>query len=267
MAKIKLLVLSDLHLEFAEFRVSDSSKFDVVILAGDIGTGPRAVGWAARNFRGKPVIFVPGNHEFYGFERTRALERLREAAMGTCVHLLDRDGVTIDGVRFLGATLWTDFALDVAAGTSVSQAMRDGESGLNDFAGQIHEHETGNLIATRFKPWQAAREHALSCAWLLERLQSATGNGPTVVVTHHAPCSKSMHPQYAGSKLNPCFYSDLPSEFFQRAELWVHGHTHSSSDYQHYRTRIVANPRGYVNWKGRAENGSFVPDLVVEIDQ
>ena len=74
-----------------------------------------------------------------------------------------------------------------------------------------------------------------------------------------------MDPIYAGSRLNPCFYSDLPDSFFQSAALWVHGHTHSSSDYQHHRTRVVANPRGYGRWDGRTENARFQPGLVITL--
>jgi hypothetical protein len=74
-----------------------------------------------------------------------------------------------------------------------------------------------------------------------------------------------MDPMYAGSELNPCFYSDLPESFFQSAALWIHGHTHSSSDYVHHRTRIIANPRGYVRWNGTIENAHFNSGLVVTI--
>lgn len=266
---VRLLILSDLHLEFATFRLPDADLYDIVVLAGDIAVGVQAVHWARRKatFAGKPVVLVPGNHEFYNSERTRMLGALREAAAGTNVHLLDRDEVTLLGIRFLGATLWTDFELDVARGTDVAQAMRNATIGLNDFAGAIRErlpHERGQR---RFTPQDAAREHAISRAWLHERLQTPVDAavGSTVVVTHHAPSARSMDPIYVGSDLNPCFYSELPESFFGTAALWIHGHSHSSSDYQHHRTRVIANPRGYVRWNGAIENTRFDPRLVVTL--
>ena len=265
---VRLLILSDLHLEFAAFVPPSPDLYDIAVLAGDIAVGVQAVHWARRKstFAGKPVVLVPGNHEFYGSERTRMLERLREAAAGTHVHLLDRDEVTIQGVRFLGTTLWTDFELDVATGTPVPEAMRNAIRGLNDFGGSIRERRdgTGTTGSTRFKPDDARREHSLSRNWLQSRL-NVPSSLPTVVVTHHAPNPLSMDPVYEVCDLNPCYYSDLPASFFQTAALWVHGHTHASSDYVHHRTRVVANPRGYVRWNGTIENANFDPRRVITL--
>lgn len=277
---IRLLVLSDLHLEFAGFVTPDPATYDIAVLAGDIWSGAKAVRWAQRasTFAGRPVVLVPGNHEFYGSERTRTLELMREAAAGSNVHLLDRDEVTLQGIRFLGATLWTDFALDVPRGVSVEQAMLRARQGLNDFSDLIRERRIDPGESNRFRPEDSAHQHALSRLWLETRLQaraSMGGAGPavtaattaasTVVVTHHGPSSRSVAPMYRGSRLNPCFSSELPDSFFDVPALWIHGHTHTSLDYVHHRTRVVTNPRGYINWKGDVENRMFDPGLVIEV--
>ena len=109
----------------------------------------KAVRWAEREstFFGKPVVLVPCDHEFYATKRTRMIVQLREAAAGSNVHLLDRDEVVLDGVRFLGTTLRTDFKLDVARGTDVMQAVHNAWRGLNDLAGQIRERGVDPLGA------------------------------------------------------------------------------------------------------------------------
>lgn len=98
---MKLLVLSDLHLEFRSFR-PPAEGYDAVILAGDILPGVKVVRWAARpaTFGGAPVLLVPGNHEFYGSERNLVLSLMRDAAEGTPVRVLDRDELQLSGVRF-----------------------------------------------------------------------------------------------------------------------------------------------------------------------
>lgn len=269
-APTRVLILSDLHLEFGTFQPPDPSGYDVVVLAGDIHHGTSAVHWARRpsTFGGKPVILVPGNHEFYGSERTRTLELMRAHAQDTNVYVLDRDEVMVCGVHFLGATLWTDFELDVARGTSVAEAMLEATRGMNDFAGSIRERREGAPGKRLLAPSDALREHALSRAWLLERLEAAASSNedfPMVVVTHHAPSARSMDQLYEGHALNSCFMSDLPAEFFQHEALWIHGHTHSSSDYLHHRTRVLANPRGYLRRSGARENDAFRSDLVIEV--
>ena len=260
---MRLLVLSDLHLEFQGFTPPESSLYDVVVLAGDISIGTKSVRWASRRstFGGAEVIFVAGNHEFFNANRRDMLRQLREAAEGSSVHVLDRDAIVVQGVRFLGATLWTDFQLLEASGLSTFEAMAHARQAMNDFK-LIRDSEAGNRRQL-FSPTKAREEHLLSRAWLSRRLTESTAL-PTVVVTHHAPSARSMHPQYAGSPLNPAFYSELPAEFFSTADLWIHGHSHSSADYLHGSTRVVSNPRGYF-LRGREENPGFKRDLVIEI--
>jgi hypothetical protein len=265
---MKLLILSDLHLEWAQYEVPAGTEFDAVVLAGDTSQGPKAVVWAQREhcFGGKPVVLVPGNHEFYGLERERTLEVMRERAQGSNVHVLDRDELVLSGpagerVRFLGATLWTDFAL---GGRDIPTAMAVARVGLNDFAGSIRQRE-GDWHR-KFSPEDSACQHELSRAWLAGRLAQPCPEGTsTVVVTHHGPSGQSIVPEYEGHDLNPCFVSDMPLTFFAQPVLWVHGHIHSSVDYLVDRTRVVTNPRGY-RWRdGSFENGAFRRDLVIEV--
>lgn len=265
---MKLLVLSDLHIEWGQFTPPPSEAFDAVVLAGDICQGSNAVRWAARaaNFGGKPVLFVPGNHEFCGLERERTLERMREQAQGSSVHVLDRDELILtetsaERVRVLGVTLWTDFAVD---GPDTAVAMAAARVGLNDFAGSIGQRQGHQQ--RRFTPEDSAREHELSRAWLADRLApSHQEPTATVVVSHHGPSARSVVAEYEGHDLNPCFVSELPISFFERPQWWIHGHIHNSVDYRIDRTRVVANPRGYRRRDGSFENPAFRHDLVIEV--
>ena len=257
---MKLHILSDLHLEFGNFQPPHLDlEYDVVVLAGDIQNGEKGVTWAARDsvFRpGVPVIYVPGNHEFYDRERQECLGRMREAARGTRVHVLDRDELVVDGVRFLGATFWTDFECEALRGLTLADAMIEARAGMTDYR-LIREGKD------RFRPADALREHKRSRDWLRARL-GEPGDMPTVVVTHHAPSRRSIAATFFGDNLNACFASQLPDDFFGRAALWIHGHMHNSSDYDHQGTRVVANPRGYMTWRG-PENDTFDPALVIQL--
>lgn len=132
---MKIQLASDLHLEFLERKlpgerlVLPSPDADVLVLAGDIAQGTRAIELFADV--AVPVIYVAGNHEFYGREWGPTRAELRAAARGTNVHFLDDDEVVVAGVRFLGSTLWTDFRLP---GTLQSAAMRAVERGLMDYS-------------------------------------------------------------------------------------------------------------------------------------
>jgi Icc-related predicted phosphoesterase len=95
----------------------------------------------------------------------------------------------------------------------------------------------------------------------LQTVVHAQHQGPTVVITHHAPHSRSLHPRYAKDLLSAAYVSDLEDLIVAAApELWVHGHVHSNFDYRVGRTRVLCNPHGY-----GAENSDFDPALVVEV--
>ena len=117
---MKIRVLSDLHLEFADWSPPPADA-DVIVLAGDIHIGVRGLEWARQQFPATPIVYVAGNHEFYGGQMRQVTAALREAADRLGVHLLDADELVLGGARFLGATLWTDFAFTVPGLGSFAQ--------------------------------------------------------------------------------------------------------------------------------------------------
>jgi predicted phosphodiesterase len=248
---MKIRVLSDLHLGYYGYGPAPVDA-DVVVLAGDIGTRARGIDWAAKTFPDMPVIYVPGNHEFYGGEHRQKLAELRQrAAEHDHVHLLDNDAIVIDGVRFLGATLWTDFCLFGFA----ERAMRDAQKHINDYYSILHDERA--LCPADTVAW-----HNESVQFLEKQLAEPF-SGTTVVVTHHGVSQRSNHPRYNASRLNPVFCSNLdPLVERSGAALWIHGHVHDAFDYTIGRTRVLVNPHGYPSEVG--QNG-FNPVLVAEV--
>ena len=247
---MKLHILNDLHIEFEDFALPETDA-NVVVLAGDIGVGMEGLRWAEARFRDRPVIYVPGNHEFYHHD-IALIDALKTEAPAN-IHMLNDDQAVIDGVRFLGSILWTDFALFGEAEKFF--AMQTARQQMTDFS-IIQNH------AQRFTPEDAIRLHTASRDWLAAMLAEPF-DGKTVVVTHHAPSSQSVHPRYARDLLTPAFASNLENLMGgDRAALWVHGHMHESYDYEVYGTRVVCNPRGYAP---NALNPDFRPDWVLKV--
>jgi len=253
---VKLNILSDLHLSLGALDLPRNDA-DAVILAGDIARPRQALAWASGI--AKPVLYVPGNHEFYGGSIAGTAAELKRLCAGTHIRVLDDDAVVIDGVRFLGSTLWTDFML-FGAGEERTAAMRQAVGLMRDFS-RIRASDTAQAL---FTPADSAALFKVHAAWLERNLAQAHA-GPTVVITHHAPSRMSIHPRFANSLLNACFVSAAEHLVdANRACLWVHGHTHDSFDYFLNGTRVVCNPRGYAN-DGVNENPQFDPDFLVEI--
>ena len=252
---MKLHVLSDLHLSGEEFD-APAAEADVIVLAGDIARPAKACVWA-QQLR-KPVIYVAGNHEFYGGSIDGTVKAGTMRA-GTNVHVLEADELIIDGVRFLGTTLWTDFLI-FGEGAQRGQAMEEARTLIRDFS-RIRADSSSDRA---FSPDDAAVLFGRAVAWLQAKLTEPF-DGPTVVVTHHAPSARSIHPRFLGSLLNACFVSD--AEYLlngDRVDLWIHGHTHDTFDYVVHGTRVVCNPRGYAK-HGIDENAAFDSSLVVVV--
>jgi predicted phosphodiesterase len=251
---MKLQIASDLHLEFLRERfpterlISPAAGADILILAGDVANGTRGIelfsDWPV------PVLYVAGNHEFYGHTLEPTIEALRAAAVGTSVRFLCNDLADFGGVRFLGTTLWTDYRLEL--NRTQRQLMESAELRIND-------HYRILAIDGKFTAQRALAEHEMARAWLEEQLRQPY-DGKTVVVTHHGPHRLSTHPRYAGEAINAAFVSDL-SDLLPSADLWIHGHVHDNFDYSVLGCRVVANPRGYVRKKHSVSN---VNELVFE---
>ena len=255
---MKLNVLSDLHLSVGGMD-RPRNDADVVVLAGDIARPRESAAWAL-GFD-KPVLYVLGNHEFYGGSIEDTANELKLLCAGTHVHVLDNDEIVIDGVRFLGSTLWTDFML-FGDGDARGAAMAGARHLMRDFS-RIRIGDATNALFTPADSVALFERHA---DWLDCQLD-APHAGPTVVITHHAPSRQSIHPRYADSLLNACFVSDAERlARGDRAQLWIHGHTHDSFDYALHGTRVVCNPRGYAK-AGVNENPRFDPDFMVEVGQ
>ncbi len=249
---MKLHILSDLHNEFADFQPMPVDA-DVVVLAGDIHVKGRAVEWALGKFPKHPVVFVPGNHDYYGGSLGHTLKKMQERVKGTNVHLLHDTAVILDGVRFLGATLWTDYRLT----GNEPLAQWDAQQTMSDFK-KIRDERFSRVRASQF-----AAHHARARSFF-ERSLEQPFDGKTVIVTHHAPSELSIAERYrqSGGHLNASYASRLEGLMGPAVALWVHGHTHDSFDYDIYGTRVVCNPRGYA---GEDLNDDFNPELVVEV--
>ena len=257
---MKFQVFSDLHADVAAIKpITVAPDIDVVIVAGDTCQG------AERGFdfmrRIVPmhvtIVAVLGNHEFYGRCLPDELAYARAAAPLYGVHLLENDAVEVGGVRFVGATLWTDYALfgEVASPLAMSAAR----AGLNDHRRIAWAKEPRWL---RFRPQEALLLHRRSVGFIAAELAKPFA-GPTVVVTHHAPHPGSVHPRYENDLLSAAYVSDLTALIEAgQPTLWVHGHVHSSFDYRVGETRVLCNPHGY-----GIENPDFEPSLVVEVEQ
>ena len=237
---MKIAYASDLHLEFnPSITLTGLSGADGLVLAGDVDTMPEYYTEFLRKLRlayAGPVIFVLGNHEYYH----GVFPDDRQA------FLLENEAMILDGVRFLGATLWTDFAS--------GKQMRSCQRMMSDFE-VIHDGHSGSIT-----PEAILKVHQDSIAWLDGQFTHHPlpgcnpHDGPTVVITHHAPsvqCLLSHLPRMLYAP--PAPRDHLDAAYANRWErllgpavaLWVYGHTHAAFDQVIRGTRVVSNPRGY----------------------
>lgn len=254
---MRIQIVSDVHLSVWPFELPVTDA-DLVVVAGDVARPHDAIAWlTAIPAR---VLYVAGNHEFYGgsIDATRA--ELKRLAQGTNVAVLDDDEIVIEGVRFVGNTLWTDFRL-FGEGPKRDRAVAEATRFVRDFS-RIRASEAGDRLFTADDSAALFDRHA---AWLRERLGDAHP-GPTVVITHHAPSPASIHPRFADSLVNVAFASDLTDLIDgARVRLWIHGHMHDGFDYMENGTRVVCNPRGYAKG-GIPENRTFDPAFVATVE-
>ncbi len=303
---MRLHILSDLHL-YNDIRKPQAAA-DVTVLAGDVWDGGfKGIAWAAKTWTDRPVILVPGNHEFFGTEYNEHRAKMAEAAARhPNVHLLDRGAIAIGDVAFVGCTLWTDFWYTAPDGDAIerwltiktaAEHMPDyteirisgqdvgrekdilgRDAALAEAANFMPDYREITVAGRRLRPEDTAEifkiEHAflrevlsLDNAALAERLGVPTIR-KKIAVTHHLPSARSVHSQHARSRVVAAYASRIDSTV-ELADLWCHGHTHDSCDYQikapdGHVTRVVCNPRGYSSPR-MTGNSRYRPGFVVEI--
>ncbi|GLS47124.1 metallophosphoesterase family protein [Methylobacterium brachythecii] len=256
---LRIQVVSDLHVDVADpdpFALAPGA--DLVVVAGDTCAGAVAAFTHLRRCvpAPLPIVAVLGNHEFYGSVHADELARARAAAERLKITLLENEVAVIAGVRFFGATLWTDFDLYGHAHRPVAMAAA---------LRRMNDHRC--IAAAPYPAWRpflpldAAKLHATSRAFLARTLATPFA-GPRVVVTHHAPHPRCIAPRYGRDPLSASFASDLTDLIAGAGpDLWIHGHTHHAVDQMIGATRLVSNPHGY-----RHEcAGRFDPTLVIEV--
>jgi predicted phosphodiesterase len=275
---MRLWILSDLHIELTrgwDLPTRDARPaYDVLIVAGDlVPRAERGVRWLLDRVPDRPVIYIMGNHESYGTDIDRTLEKAKAAATGSNVHVLQDETIQIGEVTFVGATLWTDFALF----GDTHRAMVVAAERMNDF----RKIRTGRYLE-RFRPLHALARHRRSREFIEAGLRQKR-SGPMVVVTHHAPhpahfLRSTSDPLVEPDILTSSYRSDLTSllsaasdskrNTLQPADLWIYGHTHESFDAMVGETRVVSNAKGYGPWLPRPktwDNPDFNPNLIVNL--
>lgn len=249
--------ISDLHLEFAPYPVP-CPDVDVVVVAGDVHTKGRGPKWLREWAGDREVLYVGGNHDHWkwrrmGYEYPGTHEKLARLCAEYGIHWMDRSTVVLGGVRFLGATLWTDFALYPNVPLNQWKALE----GMNDY---LFISVPPGFRAAR--PSDTVYLHAQDRAWIEAELATPF-DGPTIVLTHHAPCEMSLRSwRQRSDPLDPAYASRLGELVMDSgARYWIHGHTHHCVRYELGATTVLANCRGY----GNSEGHNFDPALVLDV--
>lgn len=254
---MKLQIFSDTHLNYTPFMKWDIiPEADVVVIPGDLCSSPKAAKVFFRNMgavlEGKEVIYVLGNHEYYGGHMYDSLDEYKEAVSDyPNVHLLEKETLSLDGVTFVGTTLWSD--LSDPLGRAAVQNL------LNDFI-LIGTNE-GLLTGEMYH-----REHMACKGWLLKELEARKADERVVAVTHHSPSCHCRNRKYDYEKgaryTRQGFCTDL-NTFIQMWSpiYWVYGHTHSSVRFTLGHTTIISNQYGYTG----ETDMNYNPGLLVEV--
>ncbi len=271
---MRLQLLSDLHLEAnPQFVARPAPGADLLVLAGDVGSyQSRSTGvlaepdWGLQRFSPLPqyagwpvpVLYVPGNHEYDGLDFDLAHAGLRAACDRLGIQWLEREQLLVDGVRFLGTTLWSDYDALARGQEPARQRLQRDKAfrAANYYLEKMSTRRHGRLFDAA-----AMREQALLCQdWLREAL-AQPHDGRTVVVTHFAPSLLSADPRYGRTPGTAGFCNAL-DDWLGQADLWLHGHLHCAHDYRVGRCRVVANPLGYAS---KDEQEAFLPELCLEL--
>lgn len=248
---MKIQIISDLHQEFG-YTDLNFDRSDVVVLAGDVNLGTKGVEWIKSKIPDKPVLYVLGNHEYYKGSYPKTLNKIKEAAIGSNVIVLEDNFIDLDGIRFHGTTLWTDFSI---FGDPMQYGMIC-QSAMNDYK-KIKRDPSYSKMRTI----DIFKIHQLSRIWLKESLTHSK-DLKNIVITHHAPSIQSVPEHFKNDPVTSAYASNLEDFILEYQPLyWIHGHIHTPCRYKIGQTEVICNPHGYIDEK---YNG-YDKELIIEI--
>lgn len=267
---MKFTKISDIHGEVSFLNAIPDQKDSILLIPGDLHE--------IKNFseyckivqvltnKYKEVVMVPGNHEYYRTNITKAHRKLKEIddAFDNFHFLQDDFRIFEEGddkVLVLGGTLWTDFA----GGNPLSKIKAKGY--MADY--RFIRHGTPEYYwGRRLMPDDVEFFHYKTKQFIKECVDNQREmceNIKTVVMTHHAPSFQSADPVYFHDDSDELFCSNMDYYIGDlNPNVWVHGHVHCSNDYMIGDTRIISNPRGYGTGSA-CENKNFNSIFTFEV--
>lgn len=259
---MKINLISDLHLEKGSYDFSIISS-DILVLAGDICNISKKellISFLTKIPFQQKTIFVLGNHEFSYSPYNQVIQQFRDILKNfPNIILLDNESYTINDIKFIGSTLWSDFLSNgqefyLASKERIQKTLSESK----DFIFSEKDNLNVPLIVDYLE-----EQSKKSLEYLEKELRHNTYKN-TIVITHFPPSKKSIDKQYQSDLLNAYWANNFDFLFNYEYPplLWLHGHVHNSNDYFINKTRVVCNPRGNLS---KIMNSSFNPYLIIEI--
>lgn len=233
---MRIFYISDIHLEESLHipPIDNHQNAEILILAGDIGLPhsriyKKFISRMSKIFQ--YVIVVTGNHEYYG-NTVEKIDATLDNWQSDNVYFLQQSSIAINGIRFMGCTLWAEGESDIKIG---------------DFKG---------IKGMNYKKYSEL--HSEHVTWLESELKRYEKQ-PKVVITHHLPSSSLIDPKFKDFPKKKFYYSNL-DYLVEQANVWICGHSHKMMQKRIGGCYCGINPIGYPN-----EDTGYSLDLFLEL--
>lgn len=252
---MKIHILSDVHTEHKKTICSLKSLIDehpelksdgydventdlkntILLLCGDIGCPLMENYWGFLfdcAVKYKFVVVVLGNHEYYG-SRIEDINKIVKEHEGLKIHknlhILQRETVILDGIKFIGVTLWSDIP----------------SNENNMMSKRINDYKCIKMGNKMISPEDTTKIHLEDVKWITSEL-AFNDSLDCVIITHFLPSKKSSHEKYKiYDEISKAFYTDLEYLLCDKIKLWACGHTHTPTECKIGATMLITNPLGY----------------------
>ena len=247
--ELRIFACSDLHIDFMSAEERDAFSLpdaDIYLIAGDTMNGVKLplCQWVVQKTNGKPTYLIPGNHEYYGLRRDKAMRRLNQYLADTNVHvLLDSHAEIAPGLSVFGTDMWTDMNLH----NDVAQASDLAYRKMNDY--KAITFKKGPHFS-KLRPKNTIHWHVQSKNHIQQYAQNCTGQ--YILMTHHGLFKECLMLNNSGQidhgELDPMYTSDamgFVSTLAIQPSLCINGHMHHKNHTSVAGIPLISNPRGY----------------------
>lgn len=216
------------------------------------------------------ILIISGNHEYYSVRNIVSIgetDAMIEKIVSKYKNItyLNKSGLIIDGVKFIGCTLWSDVSSipDIAEKVMndykyiyVKKNKKNNKKNKNQDKSQNSSDEKYKRLLKASDVCEMNKECIEWIKHEINKFKETDKYKKIIILTHHAPSFSMLN---KSDVYSPCYATNYNDIMGKPVSIWISGHSHHSNHIRINNTLCVSNCMGYPGEKVNYDARKYIP--------